>query len=142
MTLGVQAQSPASAKPGTLYGAEVSKGEGINVEELQRSVSSSGYTGKLTGTVVEVCQEKGCWMKLKNSEGANLMVKFKDYGFFMPKDIVGKNVIMEGEANVKEVSVKQQRHYAEDAGKSKDEIKSITKPKKEIQFVASGVKVI
>jgi hypothetical protein len=69
------------------------------------------------------------------------MVKFKDYGFFMPKNIVGKEVVLEGEALVKEVSVKQLQHYAKDAGKPEEEIRQITKPKKELQFVASGVLV-
>ncbi|MGZ5136007.1 MAG: DUF4920 domain-containing protein, partial [Flavitalea sp.] len=92
--------------------------------------------------VVEVCQEKGCWMKLERDNGEKLMVKFKDYGYFMPKNIVGKDVILDGEATIKEVSVKQQRHYAEDAGKSKEEIEKIKDPKKELQFVAKGVLVL
>ena len=81
-------------------------------------------------------------MKIERSNGENLMVKFKDYGFFMPKNIVGKEVVLDGEATVKEVSVKQQKHYAEDAGKSKKEIDKIKEPKKEVQFVAKGVLVL
>lgn len=34
------------------------------------------------------------------------------------------------------------KHYAKDAGKSKDEIKKIKGSAKEVQFVASGVKVL
>ena len=71
-----------------------------------------------------------------------MMVKFKDYGFFMPLDIVGKEVVLDGEASVKEVSVKQLKHYAEDAGKTKEEIAKIKEPKKELQFVAKGVLVL
>jgi hypothetical protein len=40
------------------------------------------------------------------------------------------------------VSVKQQKHYAEDAGKSKEEIEKIKEPKKETQFIAKGVLVL
>ena len=57
-------------------------------------------------------------------------------------DIVGKEVVLEGEAVVKEVSVKQLQHYAKDAGKSEEEIKKITQPKKELQFIAKGVLVL
>ena len=45
-------------------------------------------------------------------------------------------------AQLKETSVKQLKHYAEDAGKSKEEIAKITEPKKEVIFVAKGVLVL
>jgi len=81
-------------------------------------------------------------MKLQKSDGEPLMVKFKDYKFFMPKDIVGKDVVLEGQAVVKEVPVKQLKHYAKDAGKSQEEIDKIKESKREIQFVAAGVLVL
>jgi len=34
------------------------------------------------------------------------------------------------------------RHFAEDAGKTKNEIAEITEPKKEIVFQATGIKVL
>ena len=80
--------------------------------------------------------------EIERANGEKIMVKFKDYGFFMPKNIVGKEVVLDGEATVKEVSVKQQKHYAEDAGKSKEEIEKIKEPKKELQFMAKGVLVL
>jgi len=66
-------------------------------------------------------------------------VKFKDYGFFVPKDIDGEEVIINGKAFVNEVSVEEQRHYAKDAGQSEEEIAAITKPKKTYSFEADGV---
>jgi hypothetical protein len=105
-------------------------------------LSAEKYTGKISGKVVEVCQEKGCWMKIEKADGDKMMVKFKDYGFFMPKDIVGKEVVLDGETIAKEVSVQQLRHYAEDAGKSQEEINKINKPRKETQFIAKGVLVL
>jgi hypothetical protein len=94
---------------------------------------------KITAKVIEVCQAKGCWMTLNLDNGDEAMVKFKDYGFFMPKDISGKEVILNGKAYVNEVPVDEQRHYAEDAGKSKEEIAAITEPKKTFSFEADGV---
>lgn len=94
---------------------------------------------KMVGTVDEVCQSKGCWMKLNLDDGDQVMVKFKDYGFFMPKDIAGKEVVINGKAYVNEVPVDEQRHYAEDAGKSEEEITVITEPKKTFSFEADGV---
>ena len=94
---------------------------------------------KMSGKVIEVCQSKGCWMKLNLENGEEAMVKFKDYGFFMPKDIAGKEVILNGKAYVTELPVDEQRHYAEDAGKTAEEIAAITEPKKTYSFEADGV---
>ena len=94
---------------------------------------------KMVAKVNNVCQAKGCWMTLNLGEENEVMVKFKDYGFFVPKDISGKEVIINGKAYVKEVSVDEQRHYAEDAGKSAEEIASITDVKRTYSFEADGV---
>jgi hypothetical protein len=60
----------------------------------------------------------------------------------MPTDLVGKTVVAEGEAEVKEVSEELRKHYAEDAGKSKKEINKIKGSEKQIVFMANGVKVL
>ncbi|TWO32648.1 DUF4920 domain-containing protein [Seonamhaeicola sediminis] len=94
---------------------------------------------KMIAKVNDVCQAKGCWMTLDLGNGEEAMVKFKDYGFFVPKDIAGKQVIVNGKAFVIEVPVDELRHYAEDAGKSIEEIAAITEPKKTFSFEADGV---
>lgn len=94
---------------------------------------------KMIGKVDEVCQSKGCWMKVDLEDGKQIMVKFKDYGFFMPKDIAGKEVVINGKAYVNEVPVDELQHYAEDAGKSAEEIAAITEPKVTFSFEADGV---
>lgn len=141
-SLGTQAQEPQSAQKGVTYGAGTTADGSISVNDLEPRLKENKYEGKIKGRVTEVCQEKGCWMKLERENGEQVMVKFKNYGFFMPKDIVGKEVVLDGEAVVKEVSVKQQQHYAKDAGKSDKEVKQITKAKKELQFIAKGVLVL
>ena len=95
---------------------------------------------KFSASVNEVCQAKGCWMLL--DIGTNeAMVKFKDYGFFMPKNIADKEVIVNGKAFVSEVSIEEQRHYAEDAGKSEDEIAKIIEVKKTNNIGTKVVKI-
>ena len=93
---------------------------------------------KFVSTVKDVCQKKGCWMNLEMGE-EQTMVRFKDYAFFMPKDIAGKEVIVAGRAYVEEMSVDDQRHYAEDGGATVEEIAAITEPKRTFAFEASGV---
>jgi len=93
---------------------------------------------KFVSEVKEVCQKKGCWMKL-DLDNEVAMVRFKDYGFFMPKDIEGQEVIVAGKAYVEEMSVEDQKHYAEDAGKTPEEVAAITEPKITYAFEANGV---
>lgn len=94
---------------------------------------------KFASSIKEVCSSKGCWMKLPLNDDTETMVRFKDYGFFMPLDSKDRKVVVAGKAFVKETSVKELQHYAEDAGKSKEEIAKITAPKKEFSFEANGV---
>ncbi len=96
----------------------------------------------LRGTVDEVCQAKGCWMTIAAGGEEEMMVKFKDYGFFMPKDISGREVIMNGIAFYEVTPVDELRHYAEDAGKPQEEIDKITEPKRELKFLADGVQLL
>jgi hypothetical protein len=68
-----------------------------------------------------------------------MRVTFKDYGFFVPKDSKGKEVVIEGIAMRKVTPVDELRHYAEDAGKSPEEVAAITEPVQELAFEAVGV---
>ena len=137
------AQDITPAAKGVTYGAgTTSEGNILSVNDLEKNMSNEKFSGKISGKVEEVCQEKGCWMKIGKPNGETLMVKFKDYKFFMPRDIVGKDVVLEGDAIIKEVPVKQLQHYAKDAGKTEEEIKNIKEPKKEVQFIAKGVLIL
>ena len=131
-----------SAASGVVYGEVKDKGEMVSIDKLESSLKENKYNGKVTGKVIEVCQAMGCWVKLQKTDGSTILVKAKDHGFTMPKDIVGKNVIVEGEANATEISEKMRKHYAQDAGKSKDEIEKIKGSSKELTISANGVKVI
>ena len=126
------------------YGAGITAKTYVSYDDMFAELNKMD-TVELTvrATVDEVCQAKGCWMTLTNaSADESMMVRFKDYGFFVPKDISGKDVIIEGQAYATEVSVDELRHYAEDAGKSKEEIMKITEPEKQYAFLASGVRVV
>ncbi|MDP2758877.1 MAG: DUF4920 domain-containing protein [Sideroxyarcus sp.] len=97
---------------------------------------------KITGTVTSVCQNKGCWLQVDIGEGKTMRVRFKDYGFFVPKDIVGKTVVLDGYVHHDTTSVDQLRHFAQDAGKSKAEIDKITKPETNLNYEARSVIVM
>ncbi|APX99670.1 uncharacterized protein DUF4920 [Lacinutrix venerupis] len=111
-------------------------------EHYKKMNVGDSINSKMIAKVDDVCQAKGCWMKLDLENGEQVMVKFKDYGFFMPKNIAGQDVIINGKAYVNEVPVEELRHYAEDAGKSAEEIAQITEPKKTYSFEADGVLLV
>jgi hypothetical protein len=66
----------------------------------------------------------------------------KDHSFFVPVSMNGKTIVADGTATLKETSVEMLRHYAEDGGKSKEEIAAIKEPKKEIVLQAKGILVL
>lgn len=94
---------------------------------------------KFKTSIGEVCKKKGCWMKLNLGNDEAAFVKFKDYGFFVPLNADGSEVIVNGVAFVDVVSVNELKHYAKDAGKSQAEINAITKPEITYSFTATGV---
>ena len=125
------------------FGDKITQKDALSAEEMYTKFANmkqgDTLTVKFSSKINEVCSKKGCWMKLPVGESSETMVRFKDYGFFMPLNSAGKEVIVEGKAFVKETSVEELQHYAEDAGKSKEEIAKITAPKKEFSFEAHGV---
>ena len=109
-------------------------------EMLTKFADADSIPAKVVGEVNGVCQAKGCWMTIASGNGGEeMMVKFKDYGFFVPKDIAGRKVVMQGYAFREVTPVDELRHYAEDEGLSTEEVEAITEPKEELKFLASGV---
>ncbi|MBU2996885.1 DUF4920 domain-containing protein [Cellulophaga baltica] len=127
----------------TSYGARFNLENSSNVKEMSKVYENLNVLDTLqttfSATVLDVCQAKGCWMKLQLDDKNTTMVKFKDYGFFVPKNIIGKDVVVNGLAFVEQMSVEDQKHYALDGGKSEEEIAKIIKPKKTFRFNADGV---
>lgn len=124
------------------FGDQISTESSWSYDELVSALTDKdSVEAKVSGQINNVCQMKGCWMNVsKNADDeSGLFVKFKDYGFFVPKDAAGKDVVIEGIAYRDITPVEDLRHYAKDAGQSDEEISKITEPKEEIRFVANGV---
>ncbi len=105
-----------------------------------------GHTGplaiKIKGTVTSVCQKEGCWLLVDIGGEKMMRVRFKDHAFVVPKNISGKTVVLDGHAYTTTTSVAELRHYAMDAGKSKEEIEKITEPEVNLNFEARSVVVM
>ena len=122
------------------YGAEITIDNAISVSEVPDLLAKQDSAEiKVVGKIGECCQKKGCWIKVPISDNQEMFVRFKDYGFFVPMDSEGKEIVMEGKVKKEVISVTQLRHYAEDAGKSKEEIEKITQDEVKISFLATGV---
>src|SRR5262245_29896636 len=139
------AKKPAApSAPADVYGAPVgAEGEALSVASaLDRSADLEGKKVRLTGFVTAACQKKGCWMALAAGDGREMRVTFRDYGFFVPKNLPGATVIAEGTLETRELSVDEQRHLARDAGLPGAEVEAIRSPKIETSLVADGVRVV
>ena len=122
------------------YGEKISADNALDAVTISSQISGKdSIDTKLKGKIVDVCQKKGCWMNVDLGNNKTMRVSFKDYAFFVPKDAGGKSVVIDGRAYNSTTSVEELRHYAEDAGKSDEEISKITKPGSEITFEAKGV---
>ncbi len=153
-TLAFAQESRKSGPPagnaitGDVYGGGVAsnaESKAITVEKLSKKLKKDSKKIEnvaVKGKVTDVCDKKGCWLTIQTDDNSQFFVKMKDYAFFVPTALKGKNVVLEGTAERKVTSVDEQKHYAEDAKKPQAEIDAITTPKEEIRFVANGIKVV
>jgi len=136
-SLSAEAQSPHQ------YGKKFKTKKALQVSELVERLNEKNKLENVVvaGEISQVCQAEGCWMKLKNPDGGDIFVKFGNHDFTIPKDLAGRKAVVNGTATRKTISVEEQKHYAEDAGKSEAEIAAITEPKTELRINATGVSI-
>ena len=139
---GAQDKEKVQAAKGVVYGVVSDNLTAVAAEDVKARLVNDQFEGQVKGRVVEVCKAEGCWIKVERKDGSPMMVRAKNHAFLMPENIVGKTVLIEGSATIKEVSEDMRKHYAEDGGKSKEEIAKIKGSEKDVQFAAKGVKVL
>lgn len=141
----LMAQPPqVPAEKGASFGAKISGEEtAVSADLLTENLTAEGQSKEIVvkGKIKEVCKAEGCWVRMETKEGS-FLIKMKDHAFLFPVAMEGRTVVIGGTATFKETSVAQLRHFAEDAGKSAEEIAKITTPKKEVVMQATGIKVV
>lgn len=130
---------------GKSYGPEaVDTSKAVSVEEMISEFE--GKTGDVQFTFIapieEVCSKAGCWINVDKGNGETFMVRFKDHFTIPVKTEIGTRAYISGVAYRDTISVEMLQHFAEDAGKSKEEIEKITEPKFEMGFEADGITLI
>jgi hypothetical protein len=122
------------------YGEKISGENAISGTELLAMMQEKDSVWvTLKSTIVTNCQTKGCWMDLDMGADEVVKVSFKDYAFLIPIESQGKTATVEGFAKRELISVELLQHYAEDAGKSQEEIDAITEDEYIYTFEAIGV---
>ncbi len=127
---------------GKSYGEfKVNPEEAISVEEMLTAFNENPEANEFTfeAPLIEVCSKAGCWVNIDKGNGETFMVRFKDHFTIPPATEVGTEAYIHGVAHWDTISVDLLQHFAEDAGKSEEEIASITEPKFEIGFEADGI---
>ncbi len=141
-TLEARPQSDPGLHQNQVFGEMGDKQDVMTLAKAMDNYKNlEGKTITLEATPKKVCEKKGCWMVLKDNK-KYVRTFFKDYGFFVPKDILGKKVRVQGKLEKKHVSAPTLRHYMMDEGKKMEEVKKIKTGKTMFQFVATGVEVI
>jgi hypothetical protein len=150
--LAVALVAPALADDVIRLSEPVQTGDGYEVfgapidaatepKPLARIIAASDeHAGKevhAKATVSQVCRKKGCFLVAQDGESI-ARVTFVDYSFFVPTDSGGKDVVIVGTFNRKQVSEAQARHFAEDAG---EDPSGIAGAREEYTIVATSVMV-
>lgn len=133
------------AKSGDVYGTEFAY-QSADILEIKDAIvalnDNKEVAGKFKAEITEVCSKKGCWLNVDLGNGIEGFVKMDGYAFFLPMNTTGKEVIIDGLLYVEEISVQELQHYAEDAGKSPEEIAKITTPEQKYRLTAKGILIL
>jgi len=90
------AADPASAAPAT-FGEKISATDTVKLSDIAKNPGSfKGKAIATTGTVTAVCQERGCWMALKDDGGGTATVRMHGHSFFVPRSSSGKHARVQG----------------------------------------------
>jgi RecJ-like exonuclease len=111
-----------------LRAEELKLGKPISIESatpikdiLARPDQYLGKHVRIEGEIVEVCQNMGCWINIKQP-GTNqiIQVKVNDGEIVFPKDGAGRMVIAQGKLERVLVSKEELQRQAEESGKRAD----------------------
>ncbi len=132
-----------------LLAAELKLGKPIDIQSttsinelLSQPDNYVGKDVKIEGEIVDVCQNQGCFIHVKDSSSKEtLLVKVNDGEIVFPKDAAGKKVVAQGkfekQTQTKEQLIESTKHFAEEAGKKADTSK-ITQGKTTYRIKGQG----
>jgi hypothetical protein len=79
------------------YGAPVTARKKVAVAKLAGAPARyEGKTVRIEGTVADVCQGRGCWVRVQDEKGQTFLAKSLDESVLLPKDCAGQFVVVQG----------------------------------------------
>ncbi|MDP2036925.1 MAG: DUF4920 domain-containing protein [Ignavibacteria bacterium] len=110
------------AGSGNKYGKEITLKEKTKISAILANPQK--FVGKnvlVEGTVVAVCEKRGCWMELASDEKfQKIKIKVKDGEIVFPLEEAGKTALVEGTVYeikmTKEQAIEAAKHEAEEHG--------------------------
>lgn len=127
-----------------VYGAHfVNKDKPMELAKALEASKSKPGPYKVEAKVKKVCKRAGCWFTLEAANvDAPVRVKMKDYGFFVPLNSDGAEVVIEGTITRKIIPEAEAQHYADDeAAHTKTPPKKVKGPMDTYMFLASAVQM-
>ncbi|HIA01444.1 MAG TPA: DUF4920 domain-containing protein [Myxococcales bacterium] len=134
-------QAKAPTGKSTHHGGQFTLTDTVPLSQIMNKAKDfAGKQVKVSARVTKVCKKKGCWFVMAGNQGDGryVRVKMKDYGFFVPLDCDGKNAVVEGTFNVKEVSESYRKHLAEDGNEDPNKVKG---SKLELTLMATAIDI-
>ena len=136
----------SNSAPKKKYGKEITLKETTKVSEI--IANPEKYNGKkilVEGPIVDVCKERGCWIKIgSDKEFESIRFKVDDGVIVFPMEIKGKNTRAEGVLSYKIYSVeeliKSGEEHAKEEGTTFDP-STVKGPKTVLQIKGEGAQV-
>jgi uncharacterized protein DUF4920 len=112
--LAMAGASLAAADPAKVFGKPLAGLPAVPLADVLAN-PQNGKKVRLEGTIEKVCQNKGCWITLREGE-QRVHVTFEGYSFFLPKDSATKAVVLEGKVVVKDPDPAEVAHLKSEGG--------------------------
>lgn len=91
------------------------------------------------GLITETCETSGCWAKIVDDDGNEIIVITEEKNFHLPRNCTGHRAVAHGNVQVRVISVEEQRHWAQVSGAGQDQIAAITEPDRKLLLIADSV---
>jgi hypothetical protein len=110
-----------------VFGAEPSEREVVALATIMAEPARfEGQVVKTEGAIAQVCQRMGCWMEITAQEGGQAVrVPMAGHSFFLPRDVAGRQAVVEGTVAVAALDEATAEHLRAEGAHATDQALSI-----------------
>ena len=127
------------------YGKPLAVKEETQVSEiLAQPDKYAGRTVRVKGIVTDVCEERGCWIKIGAGKGTEILFKVEDGVIAFPMAAKGSQVVAEGTVSKRVLSVEQQKAMCDkeaQATKTKADYSKVAGPRTIVRLEGLGAEI-